>query len=97
MGSKSDRVTFKLLPGLNKSDENQKCIKDVNKCKDAFHLSDEYWQVENFSRLGYVDDLSPGGISTDCIEHYAQLLRGPVKELIFNKFDYGSDKENIAQ
>ena len=47
--------------------------------------------------MGYADELSPGGISTDSIVHFAQLLKGPKSDLIFEKFDYGSEKENIAQ
>ena len=59
-------------------------------------MSDEYPSVENFARLGYCDMMSPGGLSTDCIVHYGQLLKGPKTELEFKKFDYGSKKKNQA-
>jgi hypothetical protein len=78
------------------SNWNKKCHDKPQACKDNFKLSDKYPEVENFDRYGYAT-ITSGGISTDCIEHYAQLLRGRKEDLVFRKFDYGSKKKNQEQ
>lgn len=62
-----------------------------------YHLSDEYPEVENFSRYGYDKALSPSGISTDSVIHFAQLMKGSKSDLFFRKFDYESASENMKQ
>jgi hypothetical protein len=59
-------------------------------------MSDEYYEVENFDRFGYDKQMSPCGISTDSVLHFAQLLKGKKSDLFFRKFDYGSKEANFA-
>jgi hypothetical protein len=60
-------------------------------------MTDEYWEVENFSRYGYDKCLAPGGASIDSGLHFAQLLRGEKKTEVFRKFDWGSKSLNKQQ
>jgi len=60
-------------------------------------MSDQYPEVENFDRFGYVKQMGSGGLSTDSLLHFAQLLKGKKEDLFFRKFDYGSKSANQKQ
>lgn len=72
------------------------CTNEEWRCKDELRLSDKYPEVENWPRYGYDKALSPSGISTDSVLHFAQLLKGSKSDLFFRKFDYENDAKNMA-
>jgi pimeloyl-ACP methyl ester carboxylesterase len=57
-------------------------------------MTDPNPKTINYYWYGYSENASPGGYSTQCLVHFAQLIAENRKAPYFSKYDYGSYEEN---
>lgn len=57
-------------------------------------MTDPNANTINYQTYGYSENSSPGGYSTQCLVHFAQLIAQNRQAPYFSKYDYGSYEEN---